>query len=186
MGGQQAGQNNALATQGQLNQGADRNALQAYQDAQQAQNQAAQTDIQRKDFTNKNRGTTAQQALVGALLGGGLQPTHVSPTGSSGGVMNSLNANPDALAAMKLFAQQASQAQNTPLQFQGGQILAPPKLTATPQLNANSSGLTKTLQILGALGAGGITNPQGSGSPSGGIVPMPEDYWKNVGQQDGN
>jgi hypothetical protein len=154
IGGQQAGKNNALVAQGNLNQGSDRNALTAYQDQQAAQNQAAQLDLQRQQYATKNRADVMRQALIGQLLGSGsFQPTHVSPTGSSGGILASLNANPGALQALKTFGQQGSTAQNTPLSFTGGNILTPPTLSQTPKLDTGSSALGRTGTTLGLAGA---------------------------------
>jgi hypothetical protein len=151
LGGQQAGTNNARIAQGQLNTANDRNAIEAYIAQQNAQDRAAQLDLQRQQFASSNRGTTAKQAMIGALLGGGMTPMSVTPNGVSGGLLRSLNANPEALAALKTMGSQASTAQNTPLSFTGGQILAAPKLTPVPQINAGD-GVMGTIAKIAQLG----------------------------------
>ena len=154
MGGQQSGKNNARLAQGQLNQGHDRDVLDLYHTQQGQQNQAAQTDLQRQQFATGNRSDTAKQALIGALLGGKLQPTKIGPGGASGGLMASLQANPDALAAMRTLGSQGSMAQHTPLSFQGGQTLAAPKLSDVPKLDEGGGvmgTMAKIAQIAGAV-----------------------------------
>src|SRR6185369_2356311 len=108
MGGQQSGANNARVAQGQLDLSKDRNAIDLYGTQQNAQNQAAQTDLQRQQFTGQNRSSTAKQALIGALLGGGSKP---------GGLGAMLNASPEAIAAMKTLSSQGSEAQAAPPSF---------------------------------------------------------------------
>jgi hypothetical protein len=153
LGAQQGGANNARIAQGTLNQGANNSLVNLYQAQNNAQTQQAQTDLARQQFATKNRSDVMRQALVGSLLGGGTyQPTHVSPTSSSGGILNSLNANPEALQALKTFGHQGSTAQNTPLTFSGGASVPLPSLAQTPQIDVSGgSSLTKAMQIIGAL-----------------------------------
>src|SRR3954467_7844235 len=75
LGGQQGGKNNAMAAQANLQSQHDRNAVDLFQAQQQAQNQAGALDLQRKNFEHVTRGSDAKQALIGALLGGGITPT---------------------------------------------------------------------------------------------------------------
>ena len=150
LGKQQAGAAAGKIQQTDLNQRQDQNALARYVTEQNAQNTAANTDLQRKQFETNNRGATARQALIGMLLGGGTyQPTKVGPGGASGGLLNSLNANPEALAALKTLGTQAGTAQNTPLQFQGGNVLTPPPLTSVPKID--DGGWLSTLARIGEL-----------------------------------
>lgn len=145
MGGQQAGANNARVAQGNLDLSSDRNKLDLYQAQQGAQNQAAQTDLQRQQFTGANRSTTAKQALIGALLGGGSQP---------GGLGAMLNANPDAMAAMKMLGSQGHEAQQAPPSFSGGEMVSSPTLTKMPTIDVGggkTGNLQKILQIIGAV-----------------------------------
>ncbi len=154
LGGQQAGANNARIAQGQLNQGQDRNAIDLFQTQQGAQNQAAQTDLQRKGFESSSRSTNALQGLIGALLGGGITPTSMNGGQASGGLLRSLNANPEALAAMKMLGSQGRDAQATPLSFQGGEILKAPTLSTVPKIDDGGGPLgtlTKLAQIFGAV-----------------------------------
>lgn len=157
-GQQAAGNANNQIAQAELNQMQNQNALGLYGAQQNEQNQLAQLDLARQNFTNSNRDTTARQALVGALLGGGLQPTKIGPGGASGGILASLNANPAALQAMKTLGSQGSQAQNTPVSFQGGNVIAAPTLTPVP--NITSSGTAKAGGILSDIaGIAGAVAP---------------------------
>lgn len=149
LGKQKQGEAQGKVTQAQLQQGQDRNKVDLYQAEQQAQNQAAQTDLQRKQFETGNRSSSAKQALIGALLGGGLTPTSISGGKASGGLLQSLNGNPEALAAMKLLGSQGSTAQKTPLDFQGGQTLTAPRLSTMPQVD--KGGFLSTLAQIGEL-----------------------------------
>ena len=154
LGKQEAGKAAGKAQQAELNQRQDLSALQRYQMMQNAQQQAAQTDLQRKQFESNNRSTTAKQALIGALLGGGVTPTSISPQGASGGLLRSLNANPDAIAALKTLGGQGATAQQTPLQFEGGKMLEAPQLTQLPQID--NGGFLSTLARIGQI-AGAVS-----------------------------
>jgi hypothetical protein len=155
LGKQQEAAAKGKADQAQLNQGQDRNAISLYGAQNAAENQAAQTDLERQQFGNQNRSTTAKQALIGALLGGGVQPTSIKDGAASGGLLRSLNGNQGALAAMQALGSQGSTAQNTPLSFSGGKTVAPPTLTSMPQID--QGGLMSTLATLGQLA--GATSP---------------------------
>lgn len=152
LGKQQEGNAKGKVAQATLQQGQDRNAVDLYQAQQAAQNQAATTDLQRKQFETGNRSATAKQALIGALLGGGVQPVNVKDGASSGGLLRSLNGNPDALAAMKLLASQGSAAQSAPLSFSGGQMVQAPTLTPLPKVDNGGflSALANIAQLAGA------------------------------------
>jgi hypothetical protein len=151
LGKQQQGAAQGQISQAELQQRQDQNALQRYQIEQGAQNQAAQTDLQRQQFGTQNRSATSKQALIGALLGGGMQPTKVGPGGASGGLLASLNANPDALAAMKALSAQGSAAQVAPQTFAGGQTIQAPTMTPLPQAGKGSN-LLSTLARIAQLG----------------------------------
>ena len=160
LGKQQAGSASGKVTQAELQQRQDQNALANYVAQQNAQNTAANTDLSRKAFEQQNRGATAKQALIGALLGGGLTPTSVGHGGNiSGGLLRSLNGNPGALAAMKLLGQQGATAQATPVQFQGGNMVPPPQLSGLPQVD--NGGFLSTLARIGEL-AGAVSPYLGS------------------------
>lgn len=169
IGGQQKGAAQGQMTQAQLQQGQDRNATDLYQAQQTAQNQAAQTDLQRKQFESTNRGSTAKQALLASLLGGGYQGANVSVPGIqnasvSGGLLDSLKNNPGAMAAMAKLAQQAGTAQDTPLQFQGGQQIQAPTMTSLPQESKGNNIMdiiARIAQIGGAVGS--AMPPKGGG-----------------------
>lgn len=162
LGKQQQGKAAGKVSQAELNQRQDALALQKYQAEQGAQNTAAQTDLQRKGFETNNRSSTAKQALIGALLGGGVTPTSISGGQASGGLLRSLNGNPDALAALKTLGSQGSAAQNTPLQFQGGAMLQAPTLTPVPQVDQGGIGstLAQALQLIGSFGGANVKPPK--------------------------
>lgn len=159
LGKQAQGDASAQVQQGLLNNSNNSNMIGLYGQQQNAQNQAAQTDLERQQFGTNNRSQVAKQALIGKLLGGGLQPTSISVPGIksaqfSGGLLNSLNSNPGALAAMQTLGNQASTAQNTPLKFTGGNLVTPPTLGAMPDVT-KSTAKAKTggiLQDIGAIG----------------------------------
>lgn len=147
------------ATEAGLNLGRDNIASRNFDTRQGAEMQSGQLDLQRQQFGANNRGQLAKQALIGQLLGGGLQPTAINVPGIksanvSGGLLQSLLQNPEAMAAMRTMGQQAGQAQQTPLSFQGGNLLQAPRISQTPQ----SSGWEKLAGILGTAGslAGGV------------------------------
>ena len=172
-GKQEEGAAKGKFDQATLQQRQDQNAIQLYQAQQQAQQQQALTDLQRQQFAQQNRGATAKQALIGALIGGGMTPTSIGPSGASGGIFRSLMANPEALAAMKTMGSQASGAQNTPLSFAGGQMVTAPKLTPLPQIDKGGfmSALARVAQFAGpVMGLAGSFAPE---EDKGGYTPAP-------------
>lgn len=171
LGKQQAGKAQGQIDQATLSQGQDRNAISLYGTQQAAQNQAAQTDLQRKEFETKNRSNVGRQAALASLLSGGLQPTKIGHGGASGGLLASLNGNAGALEALKTMATQASTAQNTPLDFQGGQMVSAPKLTALPQVD--KGGFLSTLANIGQLAGAASPYLHGSGDPGASQAAQP-------------
>jgi hypothetical protein len=164
LGGQQGGANNARLAQGQLNQGQDRNAIDLYSRQQGAQDNAAQLDLQRKGFETSNRGATSKQALIAALLGGGMDRTSLAGGKASGGLFQALQQNPDAIAAMRNLHGQADKAQMLPPQYTGGQILQAPTLSAPQKIDIGGGKLgtlSKIMQVLGAFGGGGRPEEEG-------------------------
>jgi hypothetical protein len=180
LGKQEQGESQGRVTQAELNQRQDQNAIANYIAQQNAQTSAANTDLQRKQFEGTNRSGTAKQALIGALLGGGITPTSISGGKASGGFLQSMNANPDALNAMKTLGTQGAGAQASPLEFQGGLMVKPPELTPMQPVNNNGflSTLARILQIGGAAGSamGGL------GKPKPQEQPMDERYGMPGGQ----
>lgn len=153
LGKQAQGDASAAAAQGNLDLGMNADLLNLYRSQQDAQNQAADLDLARQQFGTTNRAQVAKQALIGALLGGGYQPTQIGPGFSSGGLVRSLNSNPDALAALRTLGTQASTAQQTPLSFTGGQLITPPTLkTPTPVNQKSKKGFWGSIfQDIGAV-----------------------------------
>jgi hypothetical protein len=154
LGGQQGGANNARVAQGQLDLSRDRNAIDLYGSQQGAQNTAAQLDLQRKGFETNDRSATAKQALIGALLSGKIDPTSFAGGKASGGLLRALQANPEALSAMQRMGGSAGQAQVKPLEFTGGQMVAPPTLSAPQKIDTGGGAMgtiAKIAQVIGAL-----------------------------------
>ena len=149
-GGHQAGENNARVKQGELDISRDRNVLDRYGLQQRAQFDAGNLDLDRKGFETSNRSATSKQALIGALLGGGIAPTSFKGGQASGGMFRALQSNPDALAAMKTLGSQGAEAQATPLQFTGGEVLDAPGLSNPQKLDIKGSKWMKILQMIGA------------------------------------
>lgn len=154
LGKQEQGAAAGRAAQANADLSHDRNAIDLYQAQQNAQNQAGALDLQRKNFDVANRSQSAKQALIGALLGGGVTPTSIGPQGASGGLLRSLNANPDALAALKMLGGQGATAQQNPLQYTGGNLVAPPTLAQTPKID--NGGFLSTLARIGEI-AGAVS-----------------------------
>jgi hypothetical protein len=161
LGKQQEGAAKGNIAQAQLGQGQDRNAIDLYQAQQGAQKDAAALDIQRKQYADTTRRTSAKDALLASLLGGDYKGTEVNVPGIqnakvSGGLLESLKNSPGSLAAMRNLAQQSDVAQMTPPTFTGGQMLAAPTMTALPQQGTGSKvmdAIARIAQIGGAVGS---------------------------------
>lgn len=156
--GQQAkGDAQGQVVQGQLDNANNANLINLFNVGQRAQFDAGNQDLERKQFATNNRAQTAKQALVAALLSGGFQPTSLSTPGIpqssvSGGLARSLLSNPGTLAAMKTLGTQASDAQQTPLSFTGGNLLPMPTLAPPTKISTGVAGKTGGfLQDLGAV-----------------------------------
>ncbi len=153
LGAQAKGDAQGQVSQGQLDNSNNSNLINLYNSAQNAQFQAGNQDLQRQQYATNNRATTAKQALIGALLGGGYQPSHIGPVNpnSGGGLARSILGSPSAMAAMQTLNKQANTAQNTPLTFTGGNILAQPTLAPPTKISTGAAGKTGGfLQLLGA------------------------------------
>ena len=154
LGAQAAGDAQGQQVQGQLDNQNNQNQIGLFNDLQNAQFQAGNQDLQRQQFATQNRGKTAQQALVGALLGGGYQPTHIGPANpnTGGGLARSILGSPSAQAVGRPLNTQASTAQNTPLSFTGGNLLTPPTLAPPTKISTGASGKTGGfLQLVASL-----------------------------------
>src|SRR5262245_48738420 len=94
LGKQQQGKSEGAIKQADVQQRQDQLALQRFQQMQQAQDQAARMDLDRKKFTGDEQQRNARLALMSQLLGGGIAPTRVSvpgiaPAQISGGILES-------------------------------------------------------------------------------------------------
>lgn len=172
LGKQQQGKAAGQQAQETANQSRDRNAIDLYQAQQQAQNSAGQLDLQRKAQEQASQSAAMKSALAGLLLGGGIQPTSIQGGQRSGGLLASLNANPELLAALKGYGGKQQSAAMTPQTFSGGQLLSAPALSAPTKID--NGGFLSTLanigQLVGAVspyvqnvGKKPVTNPYGEG-----------------------
>ena len=129
--------------------------------SQNAQNQAGQLDINRKQFTEDARAGRGRQALIGDLLAN-LQDVSINVPGVqtaniTGGLRPSAMGAGGRQAAGELH-KQALQALLSGDEFQGGQVLTPPTFQPMPQ----KGGVESTLDWLGLLGGlGGILGGAG-------------------------
>ena len=149
LGKQQQGKAAGKQQQEIDNQARDRSAIDLYQAQQGAQNQAAQLDLQRKQYEQQAQAQAMKQALAGMLLGGGITPTSISGGKASGGLLASLNANPELLAALKGYGAKQQGAAMTPAAFSGGQLLQAPKLSTPMQVD--NGGFLSTLANIGQI-----------------------------------
>ncbi len=151
LGKQQAEKGSALATQAQLQQGQDRNALELYQTQQGAQNTAADLDLKRKAYDTTHRSSAGKEALI-AMLMGNSTPSRVSVAGIpeaqiSGGMGESIRNSPQMLDLLKSIAAKGTADQATPQTFTGGNVVAPPTLTPLPQTGKTDSILNTIARI---------------------------------------
>lgn len=177
LGKQQEGKAKGAADTAGLTQAQDRNAISLYQAQQAAQNQGAQTDLERQKFTSDQQGVNAKRALLTSLLGGNLPRNSVSVAGIpqaqvGGGMLEALRNNPDALAALRNAHGQADKAQMAVPSFAGGAMVAPPKLTGLPDTGGGNSFLSTLANIGQLAGAAGSAfkggDAPGAVQPSGG------------------
>lgn len=155
LGKQQEGKAKGAADTAGVTQAQDRNAISLYQAQQAAENEAAQRDLERQKFTSDQQGVNAKRALLTSLLGGNLPRNSVSVAGIpqakvGGGMLEALQGNPDALAALRNAHGQADVAQMAVPSFTGGSMVEAPKMTPLPQTGGGNSFLS-TLANIGQL-----------------------------------
>lgn len=129
---------------------------QQYNTQQNAQFNAANTDLQRKTFEENSRGGRAKQALIGNLLNGA-SDVSLNVPGVEGGAMGGLRMSALGEGGRGVGAELAKQAMLKLMSgdtFHGGDVLAPPQLSALPK----ASGWEKAMGIGGMLGSlvGGV------------------------------
>lgn len=180
LGSQQAGKAKGAADTAALTQGQDRNAIALYQSKLQAERDAAQNDIERQKFSAGEQGRNAKNAIFSALLGGGIPHTSINVPGIqsaqvSGGLLDALKNNPDALASLATLKGQANTALQKGPSFTGGSLVAPPSLTPLPNMGKSNSFLSTLANIGQLMGAaspylkkpGGVDEPANSGDFGG-------------------
>lgn len=176
LGKQQEGKAKGAADTADLTQAQDRNAISLYQAQQAAQNQGAQTDLERQKFTSDQQGVNAKRALLSSLLGGNLPRNSISVAGIpqakvGGGMLDAIRGNPDALAALRNLQGQADKAQMAVPSFTGGSMVAPPSLTKLPDTGGGNSFLSTLANIGQLAGAASPYLPEKK-KP---VIPMPSD-----------
>jgi hypothetical protein len=164
-GGQQSGANNARIAQGQLDLARDRNVLDLYNSQQGAQFNAGQQDLARKNYELDSRNRNAKSMLIASLLNGGLPSTSIAGGKASGGLAEKLRTDPGAMTAMRNLTEQADKAQMAPMDwsksytYNGGEMVAPPSLSAPQKIDLGNKGigniLARIAQLAGAFGGGG-------------------------------
>jgi hypothetical protein len=167
LGGQQKGAGDAMATQGQVQNQFDRNAIDSYGTAQGAQFTAADQDLKRKSYETQHRSSAGKEALL-ALLMGNHQPSSVSIAGIpqaqiSGGMGETIKNNPQILELLKSIAAKGTADQAAPMSFTGGSILKPPTQTPLPQAGKSDSILNTIARIAQLAGSAAPMFKQGGG-----------------------
>jgi hypothetical protein len=165
LGKQQEGKAQGAATQANAQQAQDRNALQLYQAQQAAQQAAAQTDLERQKFSASEQGRNAKNALMSALLGGGMPRTSISVPGIqsgavSGGLLDALKNNPDALASLSMLKGQANTSLASGPTFTGGNMVTAPTLTPLPDTTGGGNSFLSTLANIGQIAGAGYAGSQ--------------------------
>lgn len=151
LGGGAKAASDGRMNEAQLNVLRDRNALDAYGTAQNAQFQQGGLDLQRKGFTEDARGGRAKQAAIADLLAK-FKPTQISvpgiPQAQVSGGLQGLGAGGQ--QAMAELMKQALAAQLAGDKFEGGNILKAPTQSAIPKAGL----LEKIMGIGGMIGQG--------------------------------
>jgi hypothetical protein len=152
LGAQEEGKAKGKEAQANLQLSQDRNAIDRYRSMQDAEFRSGDQDLARKGFETQNRGDVFKQNLIGALLSGKIDPVSISGGKASGGILQALQSNPEALGAAQRMMEQAGQASVNPLQFKGGNMVAAPQLSQMPQVDKGGflSSLARIGQLAGA------------------------------------
>jgi len=142
------------AEAGVLQQG-DQLANQQFTTQQNAQMQAGNLDLQRRAFADSARGSRGKQALIADMIGH-YQPTSVSVPGITnatirGGLHESIGDM--GKASMAELSRQALLKLMEGDEFQGGQMLTPPKATPLPQSGKLDTFLNTAAGISGLAGS---------------------------------
>lgn len=158
LGKQQEGKAKGAVDTAGVTQGQDRNAIALYQAKQAAENAAAQTDLQRQQFGANEQGRNAKNAILSALLGGNLPRTSINVPGIqsgsvSGGLIDALKNNPEALASLATLKGQANQSLASGPSFKGGATVAPPSMTPLPDTGGGNNFLSTLANIGQLIGA---------------------------------
>lgn len=180
-GKQAKGAAEARQAEGQQLMTQDQLRNQQFNTQQNAQMQAGQLDLQRKNFEEDARGGRAKQALIASLLGN-MQDANVSVPGIkaatvTGGIRPSA-IGAEGRTALGELAKQALAAQVGGDQFSGGQLLQAPALSQMPKASGweKLAGILGTVgQIAGGVGASGLLDGVGGGGGmSTGPAVMPQ------------
>lgn len=159
--GRQAGR----AAETNVLQQQDQTALQRFLAAQNAQNNAGQLDLQRKQFSLQAPGQRAANSTRGDILATLQKPTLTDQQQQNprAHIVDFLSGAPtlsdNTRALGRAMSQQALDSQNAGDTFTGGELLPVPQASALPK----PTGLDKFLNIAGGIGTGmGIAGEIGS------------------------
>lgn len=168
-GGSKAAENSRM-NQAQLQLGQDQLRNQQYQTGQNAQMQLANTDLARKDFTERARGGRAKQATLADMMMN-FKPTSVSVPGvTNAEISGGMQIGEGAREALGNLRQQALLAQLAGDKFEGGEILNAPTVTPIPKPGK----MEKWGDILATItGIAGAFAPQQDIDQGYGYVPRP-------------
>jgi hypothetical protein len=166
LGKQQEGAGNAMATQAGLTNQFDRNAIDSYGTAQDAQFKAGQQDLDRKGYEAKHQSSAAKEALL-AMLMQDYKPSSIStpgiPQSTVSGGMGDMLKSPQILELLKSVAAKNSTAATAPMTFAGGNVLAPPKQTPLPQAGKSDGILNAIARIAQLAGTAAPLFKKGDG-----------------------
>jgi len=156
LGKQQAGAAKGMADTAALTQSQDRNALNRYGTQQDAEFKAGQQDLQRKQYDTTHRSSAGKEALIAMLLGSNPFAGQVSVKGIPnaqirGGMGDTIANNPEILKLLQSIAAKAQTDQATPSAFTGGNLVAPPSLTALPK-PGKASGILDIISRIAQIG----------------------------------
>jgi hypothetical protein len=163
IGAQQKGKAEGARETALVTQGQDRNAISRYEAEQRAQDEAARRDLDRQKYGSEEQGRNAKNALFSALLGGGMPRTSIDVPGIqsakvSGGLLDALKNNPEALASLSMLKGQANKSLESGPTFTGGNLIKAPTLTPLPETGGAGNSFLNALSNIGQI-VGGIEDP---------------------------
>jgi hypothetical protein len=159
-GGASKGRAEGRAAETQVLQQQDQTALQRFLAAQNAQNTAAQTDLQRKQYSLQAPGQRAQNSTRGDILATLQKPTAAQQAHPRANVIDFLQGAPELSANTRALgtkmSQQALDSQDAGDTFTGGNLLLVPQASPLPQAGKLDKFLNVGSTIGGLAGGAGM------------------------------